>query len=62
MNKLSYRSIMIVVTIILGAGVFLLTTLNPDTSRFLVTIYMILTGLGIGATFSVLSNAKNSSF
>lgn len=57
MNKLSYRSIMIVVIIILGAGVFLLTTLSPDTSRFLVTIYMILTGLGIGATFSVLSNA-----
>ncbi|MGG0550383.1 MDR family MFS transporter [Priestia megaterium] len=57
MNKLSYRSIMIVVTIILGAGVFLLTTLSPDTSRFLVTIYMVLTGLGIGATFSVLSNA-----
>ncbi|GAA3329946.1 hypothetical protein GCM10020331_080480 [Ectobacillus funiculus] len=36
---------------------FLLTTLEPDSGRFLVTIYMILAGLGIGATFSVLSNA-----
>ncbi|UAL50185.1 MFS transporter [Bacillus sp. CMF21] len=57
MNKWSYRKIMIVFSVIFTAGMFLLTTLKPDTGRLLVTIYMILTGLGIGATFSVLTNA-----
>jgi EmrB/QacA subfamily drug resistance transporter len=57
MNKISYRQIMIVFTIILLGGMALLTTLDSDSSRWLVTIYMIITGLGIGATFSVLPNA-----
>lgn len=57
MSKWSYRSIMILFAIIFAAGMFLLTTLEPDSGRFLVTVYMILAGLGIGATFSVLSNA-----
>lgn len=57
MNKWSYRRIMIIFTFIFIIGMVLLTTLTPDTSRWLVTVYMILTGLGIGATFSVISNA-----
>lgn len=57
MNKWSYRKIMIVATSILALGIILLTTLTADTSRLFVTLYMILTGLGIGATFSVLSNS-----
>jgi EmrB/QacA subfamily drug resistance transporter len=57
MNKWNYRNIMILFTVMLAAGMILLTTLNPDSSRLLVTLYMIVTGLGIGATFSVLGNA-----
>lgn len=57
MNKISYRRILIIFTIILLVGIGLLSTLKPDSSRLLVTLYMILTGLGIGATFSVLPNA-----
>ncbi|WP_163100565.1 MDR family MFS transporter [Peribacillus alkalitolerans] len=57
MNKWSYRKIMILFTIILSVGMVLLTTLKPDSGRLLVTLYMIIVGLGIGATFSVLSNA-----
>jgi EmrB/QacA subfamily drug resistance transporter len=57
MNKWNYRRIMIIFTFIFIIGMVLLTTLTPDTSRWLVTVYMILTGLGIGATFSVISNA-----
>jgi hypothetical protein len=34
-----------------------LMTLTPHSSRLLITVYMILVGLGIGASFSVLSNA-----
>ncbi|MGX4587892.1 MDR family MFS transporter [Paenibacillus chitinolyticus] len=57
MNKVSYRAIMIPTTAILVAGTLLLTTLNADSPRWLVTIYMVIVGLGIGASFSVLSNA-----
>ncbi len=57
MSKWSYRQIMVLFAVILAAGMVLLTTLKPDSSRLLVTLYMIVTGLGIGATFSVLSNA-----
>lgn len=57
MNKISYRKILIIFTIILVAGMTMLSTLDADSSRLFVTIYMIVTGLGIGATFSVLPNA-----
>lgn len=57
MNKVRYRTILVFFSIILVAGMTLLTTLDGDSSRFTVTIYMIITGLGIGATFSVLPNA-----
>ncbi|SFJ71432.1 hypothetical protein SAMN05421852_11842 [Thermoflavimicrobium dichotomicum] len=35
----------------------MLTTLSTDTSRFVVTMFMIVVGLGIGASFSVLGMA-----
>ncbi|MDQ1911008.1 MDR family MFS transporter [Paenibacillus sp. GD4] len=57
MNKLSYRRIMLVFTAVFVVGMALLSTITAETSRWLITIYMIITGLGIGASFSVLSNA-----
>ncbi|THF83338.1 MDR family MFS transporter [Cohnella fermenti] len=60
--KLKYRSIMIPTTTLLVIGIALLTTLTTDTSRFMVTIFMILVGLGIGSSFSVLSNAAIHGF
>ncbi|MFS0634877.1 MDR family MFS transporter [Mesobacillus foraminis] len=57
MSKISYRKILIAFTIILVIGMALLTTLDSDSSRLTITLYMIVTGLGIGATFSVLPNA-----
>ncbi|MFD0590363.1 MDR family MFS transporter [Paenibacillus sp. GCM10027627] len=57
MAKLTYRTIMISTLVLLVAGLGLLTTISMDTSRFLITMYMIIVGLGIGASFSVLSNA-----
>jgi EmrB/QacA subfamily drug resistance transporter len=57
MTRMSYRSILIVTLILLVGGLALLTTISPDTSRLVVTLYMILVGLGIGASFSVLTNA-----
>ncbi|MGG1514453.1 MDR family MFS transporter [Paenibacillus oryzisoli] len=57
MSKIPYRSIMIVFALVFTAGMVMLTTLTVDSSRFFVTMCMIVTGLGIGASFSVLSNA-----
>jgi len=61
-RKTSYRNIMIGSILILALGVFLLTTLTSDTSRFLVTIYMVIVGLGTGASFSVLGMAAMHHF
>jgi EmrB/QacA subfamily drug resistance transporter len=57
MNKFSYRNLMLPASVVLLLGVIMLTTLDTETPRILVTLYMIITGLGIGASFSVLSNA-----
>jgi EmrB/QacA subfamily drug resistance transporter len=61
-NKVSYRKIMFVFCFILGVGIYLLSTLTVDTSRLLVTLYMVLVGFGIGASFSVLSMAAMHHF
>ncbi|NQX69229.1 MFS transporter [Paenibacillus alba] len=56
-SKFSYRAILISTLLLLVAGMALLMTLTPQSSRLVITLYMILIGLGIGASFSVLSNA-----
>lgn len=62
MSKLPYRTILIPTLIILIAGIALLAALSSESPRFLITVYMILIGLGIGASFSVLSSAAIHSF
>lgn len=58
MSKTSYRSLLIPTFALLVIGTGLVATLTPEASRLLVTLYMILIGLGIGASFSVLSTAS----
>ncbi|WP_081412207.1 MDR family MFS transporter [Alicyclobacillus herbarius] len=53
-QRFSYRQIMLVSAIILGIGLTLLSTLTPSTPRFWLTVYMVVVGLGTGASFSVL--------
>ncbi|CDN41569.1 MDR family MFS transporter [Paenibacillus sp. P22] len=60
--KFTYRSIMISTLTLLAAGIALLAGLASDTSRIVVTLLMILVGLGIGSSFSVLSNAAIHGF
>ncbi|MFE5322716.1 MDR family MFS transporter [Paenibacillus sp. NPDC056579] len=62
MTRIPYRSIMIMTLILLVAGIALMTTLTTGSSRFTITVYMIMIGLGIGSSFSVLSNAAIHSF
>jgi EmrB/QacA subfamily drug resistance transporter len=55
LNKMSYRSLMLFSALIFCLGAFLLTTLNVDTPRYMLTLYMLILGLGVGFSFSVLS-------
>lgn len=61
-SKMSYRNIMIISGVITIIGMFLLTTLTPETKRFVLTLYMIITGLGVGFSFSVLQMAAIHNF
>jgi predicted MFS family arabinose efflux permease len=56
-TKMSYRNIMFLSGIILIIGFLLLSSISPETSRALLTVYMIVIGLGVGFSFSVLSMA-----
>ncbi|RKN84802.1 MDR family MFS transporter [Paenibacillus ginsengarvi] len=56
--RTSYRNVMFVSGLILITGIALLTTLTADSSRLAVTLFMIVVGLGIGASFSVLGMAS----
>jgi EmrB/QacA subfamily drug resistance transporter len=57
MTKTSYRNIMWVSIISFIAGMILLATMGPDTSRWLLTLYMVISGFGVGFSFSLLPNA-----
>ncbi len=54
-GKLSYRTVMLSAAVFMAAAVLLLGTLSIDTPRWQVTVYMIMLGLGIGASFPVIS-------
>lgn len=56
-SKTSYRNVMLVSALIFTLGIFSLATLSTNSSRFTVTFFMIITGLGTGASFSVLGMA-----
>ncbi|MGF9977183.1 MDR family MFS transporter [Viridibacillus arvi] len=58
LTKISYRNLMIISVISYFAGMFLLSTLTPDTARVLLTMYMILVGFGMGFSFSLLPTAS----
>ncbi|NRD76356.1 MFS transporter [Bacillus sp. BRMEA1] len=58
MVKTSYRNLMFVSIISYIAGMFLLGSMSVDTPRWLLTIYMILVGFGVGFSFSLLPTAS----
>ncbi|MGO4110387.1 MDR family MFS transporter [Paenibacillus sp. YAF4_2] len=62
MTKLQYRTIMIGTLAILLAGLALLSQITVESSRLSITGIMILIGLGIGASFSVLSTSVLHTF
>lgn len=54
-SKFGYRNIMLLFAVIFLIGIYLLSTVSSETTRTTVTIYMIIIGLGTGASFSVLN-------
>jgi EmrB/QacA subfamily drug resistance transporter len=61
-TKTSFRNIMLLSAAFFLPGMFLLGTLTPEVSRGLVTVYMVLTGFGVGFSFSVLGMAAIHNF
>ncbi len=53
-TRLSYRKIMFGSILLLFLGFVLLSTLTVDSTRLLVILFMIITGAGVGISFSVL--------
>lgn len=52
-NRFTYRGIMLVSGGVLLTAITLLSTIDADTSRWVITLYMIIVGLGIGVSFVV---------
>lgn len=53
--KTSYRNLMIISGLLFLTGIYLLSTLSADTARSVVTVYMVVTGIGVGFSFPLLS-------
>ncbi len=57
-TKTSFRNLMLLSVFSFAAGMFLLSTMTPETSRSLVTSYMVLAGFGVGFSFSLLPTSS----
>jgi len=57
-TKTSFRNIMYVSVASFAIGLLLLSTMTPETSRILVTLFMILSGFGVGFSFSLLPTSS----
>ncbi|MDP4163515.1 MAG: MDR family MFS transporter [Bacillota bacterium] len=58
LTKTSFRNLMFVSILSYITGMYFLGTMTPETSRTLVTLYMILVGFGVGFSFSLLPTAS----
>jgi EmrB/QacA subfamily drug resistance transporter len=58
LTKTSYRNLMFISIVSYIAGMVALGTMTPDTARYLLTLYMILVGFGVGFSFSLLPTAS----
>jgi EmrB/QacA subfamily drug resistance transporter len=58
LTKTSFRNLMFISIVSYIVGMVCLGTMTPDTARYLLTIYMILVGFGVGFSFSLLPTAS----
>lgn len=61
-SRMSYRNVMVISGVFLVAGIALLGTLSTDSPRLFLTLFMIVTGFGVGFSFSVVSMAAIHNF
>jgi len=61
-QKVSYRNVMLVSGVLFIGGCYLLSTVTPETSNLVLTMYMIVSGLGVGFSFSVLTASSVHGF
>lgn len=57
-TKIRFRSLMILSVFSFLAGMILLSTITPETSRIILTLYMFIAGFGVGFSFSLLPTAS----
>jgi predicted MFS family arabinose efflux permease len=58
LTKTSYRNLMFISIVSYVVGMYSLGTMTVDTARWMLTIYMILVGFGVGFSFSLLPTAS----
>jgi len=58
LTKTSFRNLMIISVISYFAGMFMLSTIDPDTTRTMLSVYMVLVGFGMGFSFTLLPTAS----
>jgi EmrB/QacA subfamily drug resistance transporter len=56
-GKTSYRNIMLVSIVLMMISMLLLGTMSIETKRWVVTMYMILMGLGMGVSFPIIATS-----
>ncbi|KZE68908.1 MFS transporter [Fictibacillus phosphorivorans] len=56
-TKTSFRNLMIVSVIAYFSGMYMLSGMTPDTSRIMLTFFMVTVGFGMGFSFSLLPAA-----
>ncbi|OCA80810.1 MDR family MFS transporter [Pseudobacillus wudalianchiensis] len=57
-TKTSYRNLMVISVVAYFIGMFLLGNMTPETARWVLTIYMVIAGFGMGFSFSLLPSAS----
>ncbi|WP_240415559.1 MDR family MFS transporter [Paenibacillus periandrae] len=60
MSKASYRAILVPSLILMAIGFLLLSHMHLETTRWEIVLYMIVTGLGMGAVYPVLGTAAQN--
>ena len=60
MSRLSYRSILLPSMALMAVGFVGLSQLSSSTTKFEIIMYMIITGLGMGAVYPVVGTAAQS--
>jgi MFS family permease len=60
MTKFSYRAILIPSLVLMIIGFILLSQMTVDTTKLEIIIYMIITGLGMGAVYPTIGTAAQS--